>query len=143
KKLIITPIELGNSIEFRGKDDRVILRIPIRNLCAHKTGEVILKGRIRKVTLLQVKVQFWDQKQNEQDKSRDEQQNEQTILFNVQERYVDSIVDKINAKKINSKDLNDDVSYIIEDVKDLTNLEHAKKLIITPIELGNSIKFRG
>src|SRR5205823_592619 len=91
KKLIITPIELGNSIEFRGKDDRVILRIPIRNLCAHKTGEVILKGRIRKVTLLQVKVQFWDQKQNEQDKSRDEQQNEQTILFNVQERYVDSI----------------------------------------------------
>ena len=125
-------MNVGDCIEFRGKDDRVIIRIPIKNLCADKTGNVSLKGLLRKVLCMQVKLQFWDQKQNEQ-----------SILFYVQEGYVDSMLEKIDAKKINIKDVNNDVSYIIEDVKDLGNLEHAEKFVITPIELGNSIEFRG
>ena len=88
KKLIITPIELGNSIEFRGKDDRVILRIPIKSIShAYKTTRII-KYWFRKALDLLIKVQF-----------RDQQQNEQTVVVNVEDRYVDAIVNKITELK--------------------------------------------
>jgi hypothetical protein len=92
KKIVIIPIELGNFIQFRGIENDIILRIPMKNiLYVTKAAQIVTKHWPRKVIDLEVKIHYVDEKQ--------EQKHDKIICFNVEDRCIDTIIKKISMLK--------------------------------------------
>lgn len=110
--LVIHPIEVGNRLEFKSKKDTTIsLSIPIKDVIALTLPEQ-KKGSLKKEDLL-LEIEFYDS-----------QGNKSSVAFNVEDIYVQQILDQVKAFQKAEQEYWDtiDLQYDLDGIPKTTKL---------------------
>ena len=111
-KLVIHPIEVGNRLEFKSKKDASIsFSIPIQDIIAVTIPEKT-KGSLKKEDML-LEIEFYDS-----------QDNKSSMAFNVEDVYVQEILNLIKALQTSEQEYWDtiDLQYNIDGIPKITKL---------------------
>jgi len=111
-KLVIHPIEVGNTVEFKSKKDASIsFSIPIKDIIAINLPEQ-KKGSLTKEDI-RIEIEFYDNAGNKN-----------TISFNIKDVFVQQILDQVKALQKAEQEYWDtiDLQYILDEEPRITKL---------------------